>query len=334
MTIKNGYARGIRGSTFNILRQSEGYSWKSVSEPIKSIGSDVEINVCFLSEAKRATFHENVKLLHSSDFYTNAGHDPTFEVDLVDPVSTLVSKHLYLVTKDHYDASTPPESAQLDDAAQDLGNMQMSKMRLLHGQEASLPPPSKRLRPSSASGSASRSASRSESSRGTRSSGRVGTSLAKRVLHEWQSFEKPNPDYPFFECHIVPNASFKSSVATHPDNFFALTFDVHNGFDSIYTTPATTPFFKVQYVRRTGEEVNAEDGTRCKVQLRLIFRARDVADRMMKEWEKSFKSDSIFNHADKTIDVFVHVKDPDQLKLNLEYKESITDRSWGAASTR
>lgn len=307
--MKGGKFRGIRGATYKLALTHHASS--RLDEPIWygsscETSSDLYMELYFFEAGTRDRFVNavrNLELLPDIVRKTAEDYKPTYTETLFDPehISMKKMKSIRAVIPENI---TPPGSINFDfdSSVQDLGSFVSSQR------------PSKRSRSRSASGS-------------SRSSARLGDTLEKRMLDMWQSIEKHDSYKPFQALHIINKGTSSAPLKHNPDNFLGGSYEFHNGFDGLNTNPKSTPRFLVEFVGIENGEVQAEDGVRKKVRVRLVFRNDDEKGRWIEIFRKDFKDDSVFND-DGTIEAFVHVRNPSLFQSNLAWKVVQTKNAW------
>ena len=311
IVVEKGRFRGVRGATFRLACQSQSYRRRSQGSPIEYGKKDDDkdnlyIDLCFLGDASRHKFIKDVFKLHDNPHLVEHGHKPTIKYEI--PTLSMLTQELLVMTERDFKDLTPPGSTDFDYPVQNLSDLKS-------GSGTSAGARRKRSWSSSASGIS------------VRSSERLGLSLEKRMLFTWQSFETSDERKPFQCCHIIPAAKNPLSLKDNPDNFVGGSYDFHNGFDSLNTNPPGVPRFVLEYVSTESEVIHAEDGQRSKVRVRLVFRDPEELEMWTEPFRTSFKRDTIFRE-NGTIEAFLHVKSPDDFKLNVEYKKGLTESAW------
>lgn len=308
MKVKNGRFPGIRGATYKAAQMCGGYRLKSQENPIRygheeGETENIYIDVYFLDDAKGVRFIENAKLVHDElPQLVSEEHDPEFEHSL--EVEFLRPSDLLYILKDDFTLS-PPGSVEFDHPVQNLGNIR------------------KRKGVSSEGGS-------STSSRTSRSSGRKRRSNYSLSMRQWQSIEnlqiaEHEHRVPYM-CHLIPRGW--KEWEKNPNNVVAATWPFHQELDGLNVDPAV-PTLVVEFVGDTKELVEADDGVRHKVSIRVRFRNNDLAKRLIRsfDWKKDTTSGK--DSEGDFVSTHIHVADVLDFKTCLEVKKVLTKRAWG-----
>ena len=318
-----GKFRGMRGATYKLARKYHGYRLMEGPPGVRygdttQTSSNIYIDLYFLDYRELTDFKQSVSDLHYRlpDLIARAGleHKPTIQSEAATAFFDLCS-HLEAVTDVEFQETTPPGSIDYDRALQDLASFAT----------ASEPATKKSKSSSSRASSVGRNSGKLGSSR---SSGRVGKLKAvsdTSPLFQWQTFEDtdeiPNP----YECHVYPKEKGGSS---HTDNLIAASWSFHQLFDGLKLQfPPKVPGLVVDFLRADGSFIDASDGTRYKVDVRIRF-FDDVHNvRLRKNFVDTLKAKSKVN-ADGSIETFVYVLNVNDFRTNLELKNVLTEGMW------
>jgi hypothetical protein len=318
MVMFRGRFRGIRGATYKIAKHFGAMSPEE--EPIKygseaSNSRDLYIVLFFYSLKQREDFSKCVKNLeHVPDIVKKTvedeGYNPTFEEKFFDPELLQFSTLNYV--KEPAD-TTPPGSVEFDfdHMVQDL-----SSFRSGGGSE----PAAKRSRSRSSSGGKSLSSFR-RSDRITFKMPSAGSPLYKwQCLEDLENFGDP------YECHLIDKAN---NGPNHNNNLLALSWPFHQLFDGLkLETPHNVPGLVVEFLREDGTSVDADDGTRYKVWVKVRF--LDMVHNVdMKNTIKERMKVGSRECVDGSIESFVHVLDVEEFRFFLNIKAAHTMLAWG-----
>lgn len=114
------------------------------------------------------------------------------------------------------------------------------------------------------------------------------------------------------------------------NNLLAASWAFHQLFDGLVLDadlPPGVPGLAVEFVEADGTSVDASDGTRYKVSIRLRF-LDDVHNLELKGNLLNRLKDGSEINDDGTVDTFVHVLDVIRFKTNLNLKRTVTEGMW------
>ena len=153
-----------------------------------------------------------------------------------------------------------------------------------------------------------------------------GRRLNSKPFRQYQSLEHQDEFKPCmipFACHLIPQGW--REWANNENNILAGSGKFHQFVDGLNVEPTGVPALIVEFVRETGEVVQAEDGLRHEVEVRIRFRSAELANEM-KEGVFKMKPGS-FVEGD-TIRSHVHMKNVAQFKFCLDIKKGLTEFLW------
>lgn len=93
------------------------------------------------------------------------------------------------------------------------------------------------------------------------------------MTDRWQSIEDPTwGHYKPYDCHLIPQTW--PEWAKNPNNRIASTWKFHQDIDGLNVLGGT-PTLVLEFVCDAKEEVEADDGPRFKVDVRVRFRSKE-----------------------------------------------------------
>ena len=310
---------GMRGATYEAALEFRGHALRSrQGDPIRygvfdgEDEEDIHIELYFLDSNDRYGFMKKNHDIHR-DLPELVGdkHKPEFK-DTIARYRVPESKLEPILYSD-FQNCTPPESVDHDQSVQSLSAFRAGKSR---------------KRTSSSSVSSSRS---SRISAGLSGGATPVQQRARRMLFQWQTFEKQIVGAKMQSCHIVPSSDTRVKLEKDPNNFIGGYSDFHEGFDGLHSDPPV-PRFVLEFVRledAAPKEVDEDGEERQKVKVRMRFVSDDVAKTWHPLFKPRFKADCVFKR-DGTIEGFMHVRSANWFQVRLEEKIAITKGMWRA----
>lgn len=321
MVAVGGKFRGLRGATYKLARKYHGFRLIDGPDGVRygdsaETSSNIYMDLYFLDFRELTDFKQSVVDLHLRlpDLIARSGleHKPKMESATQTVVLDVCSK-LDSVSDVEFQLTTPPGSIDYDRALQDLGSFAITSE-----------PATKKSKSSS---------SRVSSSTPGRSSGRISRSTTMKMipnnspLCQWQTIEDPSRFSNWYECHVLPKSMGGSKSS---NNLLAASWAFHQLFDGLVLDvdlPPGVPGLVAEFVDADGTSVDASDGTRYKVSIRLRF-LDDVHNLELKDNLLNRLKDGSEINDDGSVDTFVHVLDILRFKTNLRVKQMVTEGLW------
>ncbi len=315
MVAVRGKFRGMLGATYNVAYQSTAYRLRDNGSPIRygdqekgEQEDNIYMNVYFLDHQTSACFTRGAQKVHRVPDVVKRDHSPTFETRLRDFQMNL--SQLVLMSPEDFLVFTPPGSIDFGQSSQDLSAFTSSEV-----------PCSNDFTPSEPSRKKSRSIS--SGSTPLRSSGRlsVSSTISKDTpMFKYQTIEDPDYMGIPYKLHLIPKSW------NRPDdinNYLAGSWAFHQFLDGLNLVDGL-PGLVVDFLRADGTSVNADDGVRYKVLIKIRF-FDETSDKGMKDqFRERLKGGSVVKR-DGSIESFVHVLDVERFKMNLGVKKLITE---------
>lgn len=131
-----------------------------------------------------------------------------------------------------------------------------------------------------------------------------------------------------YKFRVVPE-SFSKHEEPNNKNYLASSWMFHQLFHGIDVTPAGVPLFFMNFDRDAETTVEAVDGVRHKIFVRLQFQDKGGIERVL----KMLKEGSVLKD-DGTIESFLHVLDVEEFRLSLDVRKALTESAWRKSSAK
>ncbi|CAN0289828.1 unnamed protein product [Ectocarpus sp. 4 AP-2014] len=307
---------GMRGATYNLASRLGAYRLRDGADAVRygnteETSDNIYMELYFLYDTHKEMqdFVKGVYKIHRlPDLILKLVPEYKPKIKEVVRICRVLLSEFSLILDNELENISEAGSIDYDQAYQDLGSFTSPPEQL----------PQRSLK---------RSKTSSSSITSSRSSGRLNSVFKKsKSFREYQSLEHPDEFKPCiipYACYLIPQGW--RQWANNENNVFAASGKFHQFFDGLSLEPAGIPTLIVEFVRATGEVVEAEDGLRHKVEVRIRFRSVELANEM-KEGLFKMKPGS-FVEGD-TIRSHVHMKDVSQFKFCLDTKKGLTEVLW------
>lgn len=309
MIAVDGRFRGMRGATYNAAVASSGYRIRTPDEeenpgPIRygdaSKGErecDIYMDIFFLDHSDVATFQRRVHEVHTVHDLVSRDYQPSFTSTLK-RFKMRLGRLVAMGTGD-FSNFTPARSIDFDQASQSLSAFSSSERSRKRSRDAT---------------------PRSSGRISTRSSGNLSVVDKCDPLFIWQQLESPGSYYGDpYRLHLQAK---KDNPAENINNYVAGSWEFHQLLDGLNNKSyGGVPGMTIEYEKADGTWVQADDGRRYKVYVRLRFlNPKDkegfllnVADRMKTDEDGGWKEDGSFES-------FVHVLNVGDFHHSLDLK--------------
>lgn len=308
----------MRGATCRLAMRHHGYQLRDGSGGI-TVGNTEEsckniyVELYFLEFREMRDFIHGVTRIHKlpEPIATISEYNPKISYEMSE-TSVDVFAQLEDVTESEFTKCTPPGSVALDhfdQAVQHLGSFSSSSSKKRF---TAAPPRS--------------SSSRHSSSRHSSNSPSVVSQSSP--LLEWQSLEDPSSHGTIpYKCHLI---DYSMNPPENPNNYLAESWEFHQRLDGLHLpiSPHRVPTLVVEFVRPGGITVQAADGSRHKVFVRIRFRDESCVADFKRYLEYRLKVGWVWDEDSKTYESFVHVLNVNKFRECLNVKKALTATRW------
>ena len=316
--------RGIRGAAHKIASK-HGASRLSTREFTIVYGDspgtedNLYFDVLFSSLSDRVHFEVEISEIHKL-IPSVAGRVSEYpKVDLEGSVVSVKESLLKTILPGDFAVHSPPGSVVFDAPVQNLGDYKLDEQCTSKSS----------FKSESSAKSSERSSKRSKrvSSKSSEMSSERSSKRSKRVSSmsngKWQSIEEPKwGHYKPYDCHLIPQTW--PEWAKNPNNIIAASWKFHQDLDGLNVL-GRIPSFVLEFVGDANEEVEADDGPRFKVDVRVRFRSKELGEHLKEtiSWK-----DDIYIEGDN-LRTYVHVKSIKDFRTCVETKRLVTENAWG-----
>lgn len=286
----------MRGATCRLAMRHHGYQRREGTGGItvgqtEDTSKNIYVELYFLEVREMRDFIQGVARIHKlpEPIVESFEHHPEISYETSE-ASVDVLAQLDDVTESEFSICTPPGSVALshfDRAVQHLASFSSSSKK----------------RSASSAATPMRSSSRHSSrnsDRITRSSGGLSVVSQNSPLLEWQSLEDPASHGTIpYKCHLLDSSL---NPPENPNNYLAESWEFHQRLDGLHLpiSPHRVPTLVVEFVRAGGITVQATDGVRHKVFVRIRFRDETCVGDFKRYLEYRLKAGWVWDVDSKT----------------------------------